>query len=143
MSIWDQADIIKISEDEIRFLTGGDDPYDDNVVLTKLFHPNLRLLVVTEGSEGCRYYTQKFHGRVGGVKVKAVDTTGAGDAFVGGVLDSIASNLNLFQDEKGLREALLFANACGALTVTERGAIPAMPTREAVLQCLKQAAEKN
>nr|XP_028959381.1 probable fructokinase-7 isoform X1 [Malus domestica] len=97
MSIWDQADIIKISEDEIRFLTGGDDPYDDNVVLTKLFHPNLRLLVVTEGSEGCRYYTQKFHGRVGGVKVKAVDTTGAGDAFVGGVLDSIASNLNLFQ----------------------------------------------
>ncbi|CAN6569341.1 unnamed protein product [Malus baccata var. baccata] len=143
MSIWDQADIIKISEDEIRFLTGGDDPYDDNVVLTKLFHPNLRLLVVTEGSEGCRYYTQKFHGRVDGVKVKAVDTTGAGDAFVGGVLDSIASNSSLFQDEKGLREALLFANACGALTVTERGAIPAMPTREAVLQCLKQAAEKN
>ncbi|CAN6565028.1 unnamed protein product [Malus baccata var. baccata] len=143
MSIWDQADIIKISEDEIRFLTGGDDPCDDNVVLTKLFHPNLRLLVVTEGSEGCRYYTQKFHGRVGGVKVKPVDTTGAGDAFVGGVLNSIASNLSLFQDENGLREALLFANACGALTVTERGAIPAMPTREAVLQCLKQAADKK
>lgn len=40
------------------FLTGGDDPNDDNVVLRKLFHPNLKLLVVTEGSEGCRYYTQ-------------------------------------------------------------------------------------
>ena len=48
----------QISEDEIIFLTGGDDPYDDNVVLKKLFHPNLKLLLVTEGSEGCRYYTK-------------------------------------------------------------------------------------
>ncbi|PIA49750.1 hypothetical protein AQUCO_01300476v1 [Aquilegia coerulea] len=140
MSIWDQADIIKISEDEITFLTGGDDPYDDNVVLTKLFHPNLKLLLVTEGSDGCRYYTKEFHGKVQGVKVKAVDTTGAGDAFVSGVLWSLASNMNLYQDEKSLREALLFANACGAITVTERGAIPALPTREAVLQILPNVA---
>lgn len=49
---------LQISEEEITFLTGGDDPYDDNVVLKKLFHPNLKLLVVTEGSEGCRYYTK-------------------------------------------------------------------------------------
>lgn len=49
---------MQISEDEIRFLTGGDDPDDDNVVLNKLFHPNLKLLVVTEGSEGCRYFTK-------------------------------------------------------------------------------------
>ncbi|XP_042483896.1 probable fructokinase-7 [Macadamia integrifolia] len=139
MSIWDQADIIKISEDEITFLTGGDDPYDDNVVLKKLFHPNLKLLLVTEGSEGCRYYTKEFRGRVPGVKVKSVDTTGAGDAFVSGILSSIASDLNLYKDEKRLREALLFANACGALTVTERGAIPALPTREAVLRVLLKA----
>ncbi|KAK4787297.1 hypothetical protein SAY86_011130 [Trapa natans] len=58
LSIWDQADVIKISEEEITFLTGGDDPYDDNVVLKKLFWPNLKLLIVTEGSQGCRYYTQ-------------------------------------------------------------------------------------
>lgn len=48
----------QISEDEITFLTGGDDHNDDNVVLGKLFHPNLKLLVVTEGSKGCRYYTK-------------------------------------------------------------------------------------
>lgn len=48
----------QISEDEITFLTGGDDPYDDDVVLQKLFHPNLKLLVVSEGPNGCRYYTQ-------------------------------------------------------------------------------------
>lgn len=50
--------VLQVSEDEITFLTGGDDPYDDNVVLNKLFHPNLKLLIVTEGSEGCRYYTK-------------------------------------------------------------------------------------
>ncbi|KAK1272790.1 Fructokinase-2 [Acorus gramineus] len=132
MSIWDQADIIKVSEDEITFLTGGDDPYDDNVVFKKLFHPNLKLLLVTEGQAGCRYYTREFHGRVHGVKVNCVDTTGAGDAFVGGVLTFMASDLNLYRNEKKLRDALLFANACGAITVTERGAIPALPTKEAV-----------
>ncbi|KAJ7970042.1 Fructokinase [Quillaja saponaria] len=140
LSVWDQADIIKISEDEITFLTGGDDPNDDNVVLQKLFHPNLKLLIVTEGSEGCRYYTKEFKGRVGGVKVKPVDTTGAGDAFVSGILYSIASDLSLFQDEMRLREALLFANVCGAITVTERGAIPSLPTKEAVLQFLEKVA---
>ncbi|KAK2653725.1 hypothetical protein Ddye_013581 [Dipteronia dyeriana] len=134
MSIWDQADIIKISEDEITFLIGGDDHNDDNVVLKKLYHPNLKLLIVTEGSKGCRYYTKEFKGRVPGVKTKVVDTTGAGDAFVSGILNCLASDLNLFKDEKRLKEALLFANACGALTVTERGAIPALPTKEAVLK---------
>ncbi|XP_016737372.1 probable fructokinase-7 isoform X2 [Gossypium hirsutum] len=136
MSIWEQADLIKVSEDEITFLTEGCDPYDDNVVMNKLFHPNLKLLIVTEGSAGCRYYTKAFKGRVPGIKVKAVDTTGAGDAFVGGLLSSLASDLNLFQDEKGLREALAFANACGALTVTGRGAIPALPTKQAVVDAL-------
>ena len=48
----------QVSEDEITFLTGGDDPYDDNVVLNKLFHPKLKLLLVSEGPDGCRYYTQ-------------------------------------------------------------------------------------
>ncbi|KAF2537552.1 hypothetical protein F2Q68_00021333 [Brassica cretica] len=139
MSIWELADVIKISEDEITFLTGGDDPYSDEVVLQKLFHPNLKLLVVSEGPNGCRYYTKEFKGRVGGVKVKAVDTTGAGDAFVSGLLNSLASDLTLLTDEKKLREALLFANACGAITVTERGAIPAMPTMDAVQELLKSS----
>ncbi|KDO60165.1 hypothetical protein CISIN_1g018696mg [Citrus sinensis] len=140
MSIWDQADIIKVSDDEITFLTGGDDHNDDNVVLEKLFHPNLKLLIVTEGSKGCRYYTKEFKGRVPGVKTKAVDTTGAGDSFVSGILNCLAADQNLIKDENRLREALLFANACGALTVTERGAIPALPTKEAALKLLHTVA---
>ena len=51
---------LQISGDEISFLTGGDDPYDDNVVLEKLFHPKLKVLIVSEGSKGCRYYTKVF-----------------------------------------------------------------------------------
>lgn len=54
------ADIYKhlqISEEEISFLTRGEDPFDDAVV-RKLFHPNLKLLLVTEGPGGCRYYTK-------------------------------------------------------------------------------------
>ncbi|KAH9325877.1 hypothetical protein KI387_006055, partial [Taxus chinensis] len=135
LSIWDEADIIKVSEDEIEFLTQGEDPYDENVV-RKLFHQNLTLLLVTEGQEGCRYYTKEFSGRVSGLKVKAVDTTGAGDAFVSGILTQLASDLTIVQDEARLREALQFANTCGAITVTERGAIPALPTREAVIAAL-------
>ncbi|XP_071706448.1 probable fructokinase-7 [Rutidosis leptorrhynchoides] len=138
MSVWDQADVIKVSEEEITFLTGGDDAYDDNVVLEKLFHPNLKLFLVSEGARGCRYYTTRFKGRVGGVKVKPIDTTGAGDAFVSGILSFLASDTHLYEDEKRLREALMFANACGALAVTKKGAIPAMPTREEVHKILEQ-----
>lgn len=139
LSIWDQADIIKVSEDEISFLTNGEDAFDDNVVMTKLFHSNLKLLLVTEGEEGCRYYTKDFHGRVNGIKVTAVDTTGAGDAFVGGLLNSMASDPDIYLDEKKLTDALLFANGCGAITATEKGAIPALPTKEAVLKILDGA----
>ncbi|XAR71762.1 Fructokinase [Bertholletia excelsa] len=141
MSIWDKADLIKISEEEISFLTGGDDPNDDDVVMKKLFHPNLKLLVVSEGAQGCRYYTKQFKGKVPAVEVKPVDTTGAGDAFTGGLLYNLASDAKLFEDEKRLREALRFANVCGALTVTERGAIPALPTKDAVLKVLSEATE--
>ncbi|PKU64284.1 probable fructokinase-6, chloroplastic [Dendrobium catenatum] len=135
LSIWDAADIIKINEEEISFLTRGENPYDDAVV-HKLFHPNLKLLLVTEGPNGCRYYSKDFNGRVHGLKVEPVDTTGAGDAFVAGLLSQLATDVSLLKDEDRLREALKFANACGALTVTERGAIPALPTREAVLNAL-------
>ncbi|PKA65145.1 putative fructokinase-2 [Apostasia shenzhenica] len=135
LSIWDFADIIKISTEEVAFLTRGEDPYDDGVV-RKLFHPDLKLLFVTEGPNGCRYYTKDFSGTVHGLQVEQVDSTGAGDAFVAGILSELAKDASLLKDENRLREAVKFANACGALTVTERGAIPALPTRQAALNAL-------
>ncbi|KAE9592248.1 putative fructokinase [Lupinus albus] len=136
MGIWNYADIIKVSEEEIRFLTQGDDPYDDKMIMKKLYHCNLKLLLVTEGAQGCRFYTKDFKGKVSGFEVEAVDTTGAGDSFTSGFLSIVAAHKQIYKDEKRLREALDFANACGAVTVTGRGAIPSLPSKDAVLRIL-------
>ncbi|KAJ1426808.1 Ribokinase-like [Sesbania bispinosa] len=136
MSIWDYADIIKVSVDEIPFLTKGGDPYDDKVIMNKLYHQDLKLLLVTEGAWGCRYYTKDFKGRISGYEVEAIDTNGAGDSFVGGFLSIVAAHKQIYKDETRLREAIDFANACGAVTVTGKGAIPSLPTKDAVIRIL-------
>ncbi|EOY17095.1 PfkB-like carbohydrate kinase family protein [Theobroma cacao] len=135
LSIWNYADFIKVSDDEVAFLTQGD-PGREDVVLS-LWHQNLKLLIVTDGEKGCRYFTKHFKGKVDGFSVKTVDTTGAGDAFVGSILVSLAMDTKFFHDEGRLREALLFANACGAICVTRKGAIPALPTRSDALGLIK------
>jgi fructokinase len=137
-SIIDQADIIKVSDEEVIFLTGGD-PKDDagNMKLMERA-ARCKLMLVTEGGEGCRYYTPKFHGQVGGLKVQTVDTTGAGDAFCAGLLSQLAQSPDIIEDEAKLREALTFANACGAITTTERGAIPSLPDKETVSRLLSK-----
>ncbi|CAK9872006.1 unnamed protein product [Sphagnum jensenii] len=135
-SIWDQADIIKVSDEEVKFLTGGDPTKDENNLT--LFHPGCKLMLVTEGGEGCRYYTPKFRGRVDSLKVQVVDTTGAGDAFCAGILTQLAKDLSILENEGRLREALKFANACGAITTTERGAIPSLPDMDTVLRFISK-----
>jgi fructokinase len=132
LNIWNEADIIKVSDEEVKFLTNGGDDKLDEVVLGALWHDKLKLLLVTDGPEGCRYYTPTFKGHVDSFKVAAIDTTGAGDAFVAGLLQTLAQNKSLLSDEPALRAALRFACACGAITTTERGAIPAMPDLPAV-----------
>lgn len=104
----------------------------------KMFHPRCKLMLVTEGGEGCRYYTPKFRGHVNGVKVQVVDTTGAGDAFCAGLLSQLAVVPSIIDDEPKLRNALTFANACGAITTTERGAIPALPDKDTVLRLIRK-----
>ncbi|KAJ6848388.1 putative fructokinase-2 [Iris pallida] len=125
-SIWKEADFIKVSDDEVAFLTKGDATKED--VVMSLWYEGLKLLIVTDGEKGCRYFTKGFKGSVTGYAVNTVDTTGAGDAFVGSLLVSIAKDDALFQNEQKLREALAYANACGAICTTQKGAIPALPT---------------
>jgi len=126
--------VLQISKDEITHLIDAGDPCDDDDVKKKLFHPTLKLLIVTSGSKGCRYYTNDFKGEVRGLNVEPVDTTGAGDAFVSGILYYIASDPSIFKDEKRLRKVLYFASVCGAIMVTKRGAISALPTKDDILQ---------
>ncbi|KAJ6402446.1 hypothetical protein OIU84_014525 [Salix udensis] len=61
--------------------------------------------------DSSRSNQSEFSGRVKGVKVDAVDTTGAGDAFVAGILSQLAKDLSLLQNEDRLKEVLKFANA--------------------------------
>lgn len=56
LSIWDQADIVKVSEVELEFLTGINSVEDD--VVMKLWRPTMKLLLVTLGDQGCKYYTR-------------------------------------------------------------------------------------
>lgn len=135
MSIWDKADLIKLSDVELQFLTGRDNVDDDTAM--SLWHPNLKLLIVTLGEKGCNYYTKNFHGRVDGFQVTSVDMTGAGDSFVGSLLCQVVEDDGVLDDESRLRDVLTFANACGAITTTKKGAIPALPTQLDVLNLIK------
>ncbi|CAL9133310.1 unnamed protein product [Musa acuminata var. zebrina] len=137
LSIWDQADIIKVSDVELEFLTGTESVEDE--VAMRLWRPSLKLLLVTLGEKGCKYYTKDFHGSVESYAVKQVDTTGAGDAFVGALLGKIVEDQSALQDEKKLRELLRFANACGAITTTKKGAIPSLPTAAEAMQLMGSA----
>jgi fructokinase len=138
---WPFADVIKVSEEELAFLAGLE-PGELNTLadLGELNHPDLRLLVVTLGREGCRYVTHSFSGTVPGFAVKAVDTTGAGDGFVAGLLKGLLRNPEAENDEASLRGICRYANAVGALTTTSRGAIPALPTASRVEQFVSSRA---
>ncbi|URD83354.1 ribokinase [Musa troglodytarum] len=95
LSIWDQADIIKVSDVELEFLTGQDSVEDE--VAMQLWRPTLKLLLVTLGEKGCKYYTEDFHGIVESFAVKQIDTTGAGDAFVGALLRRVVQDQSVLQ----------------------------------------------
>lgn len=137
LSIWKEADFIKVSDDEVAFLTKGDPQSEENVL--SLWYEGLKLLIVTDGEKGCRYFTKDFKGSVSGFSVKTIDTTGAGDAFVGSLLVSIAKDNSIFENEEKLRQALKFSNACGAICTTQKGAIPALPTPAAAEELIASA----
>ncbi len=126
------ADILKISEEELEFLTDEKDPETGSKVLYDKYKTSI--ILVTLGPDGCFYRNGQKTGHSSGFKVNSVDTTGAGDAFLGGFLYKfIKSGKAVFDfDEVELREAIKFANAMGALTTTKRGAIPAIPSMDEV-----------
>lgn len=122
-----QANIVKISEDEVEFLTGLSDL---DKAKDKLWHDDLQLLVVTSGRHGSCFYTSNFQGAAESFEVEAVDTNGAGDGFVAGLLQGILKQPDTLNNPQQLRELCRFANAVGAITTTKSGAIPALPDLE-------------
>ncbi|NGZ75901.1 carbohydrate kinase family protein [Saccharibacillus alkalitolerans] len=127
-----KADLVKISDEELEFVTGIADP---ETALHSLLRGDVKAVVYTRGGDGAELYTANGRCVSPGYKVDVQDTTGAGDAFVGGFLFHLlkqgASPDNLTAVlEQHHGEMLRFANASGALTTTKKGAISALPTIE-------------
>lgn len=122
-----KCDIIKFSEDEVALFT------EEYVASLKN-----KIICVSLGGAGSRLIFGGKHYDVKSIKVKPVDTTGAGDAFFGGFLsrfDALSEN-EITADK--LCDILKFANVCGALNTLGRGAIDFLPDRETVENRLKE-----
>lgn len=132
----ERASIVKLSDDELEFMTGERDP---KAMREALWHAGLKLMVLSVGKAGSILVTRDNELTVPTFKVASVDTTGAGDGFVAGLLAGLMHDLDRMGDQDFLYRAGRFANAVGALTTTERGAIPALPTRDQVEALVAQS----
>ncbi|MBE7005838.1 MAG: carbohydrate kinase [Ruminococcaceae bacterium] len=131
-----QCDAVKISDNEVEFLTGTPD-FDAGAAILKEKFPNLRLICLTAGPGGSYAY-------YGGVKVwrdgcrlgGTIETTGAGDTFCACMLDFLLSRGLDGLTGAALGDMLRFANAAAYLVTTKKGALRVMPTRAQVEEIL-------
>jgi Sugar kinases, ribokinase family len=123
--------LVKISDEELSFITGIEDEED---ALQSLFVGDVEHVLYTRGAQGADWVSKTFRIHVPGLNVQAVDTTGAGDAFVGAILYQLqgAGKLGL-PDAAAAAEMLRFANKAAGMTTLGRGAIPSLPSYEEVM----------
>ncbi|HEV8694416.1 MAG TPA: carbohydrate kinase [Lysobacter sp.] len=147
--LWDvllAADVVKLARNELDYLA---EPLgSEAAVLQKILQGRAQLVIVTDGAATLRWYTRTATGEVPAFRVRPVDTTAAGDAFVGGMLFRLsqrevktASLSNFVADAEAIADALRFGAAVGALAVTRHGAFAAMPTVAEVMQLLRDQHE--
>ena len=136
------ADFVKLSGEELEFLTSA----DLNTGLELLFDEyKMKILAVTLGPGGCvcrmpqGFFTSKAY------DVPCVDTTGAGDAFWGAALAGILKSPSPAETwlSEQIMKMLDFANAAGSLATTKKGAIPAMPDEGQIINCMKNIPRIN
>ena len=133
-----RCDILKIADNELRFMTGEDDLERGAAKLAEQY-PNIRVLNVTAGADGSYSFCGKHHVfvpsfRLGGT----IETTGAGDTFCGSVLNFVLENGIEHLKESDLKQMLRFANAAAYLVTTKKGAIRSMPERAQVTEILEK-----
>ena len=133
-----RCDILKISDNEIEFMTGTSD-FDKGAAILYERCPNIRLLNVTAGGDGSHSYYNGRHVFVPACKLGGViETTGAGDTFCASVLNYLLEHGidNLWDAD--LTAMLRFANTAAYIVTTKKGAIRSMPEREQVEELLKK-----
>ena len=122
--------ILKLSDEELEFLTGTG---DIEAALPRLFEGDVQLVLYTCGSKGAFAYTRSAHAFAPCQKVKAVDTTGAGDGFIGSFLwqlarDGVGADGLARLSRRKLEEYLAFSNRFCGISVQSNGAIDSYPT---------------
>jgi len=129
-----KIDILTPNEVEASILSGVqiDTMEDAKKAARALMSKGVGNVIITLGSNGALVVTAKDEKFIESPNVDAVDTTGAGDAYNGGLATALAEGMDIF-------EAAEFANTVGALSVTKIGTSPAMPYREDLDRFLKTA----
>lgn len=126
-----KCDILKISDNELEFMTGTDD-YDLGVKLLREQY-DIPLIFVTLGSEGSRaYYKDIMVEKPAFTNVDTIEKTGAGDTFEGCALSFVIERGIDDLTEEDLSELLTFANAGAALITTRKGALGVMPEKSEI-----------
>lgn len=132
-----QCDILKISDNEIQWLTGKED-YTDGVHWIRERYP-VPLILVSMGKEGSRaYYKDRIVEAKPFLQPNTIETTGAGDTFCACVLHYVLEHGLEGLEEKDLKEMLRFANAAASLITTRKGALRVMPEKEEIEKCYKK-----
>ncbi len=127
----EHCDILKISDNEIQWLTGLED-YDQGIRMIQEKY-SVPLILLSMGKTGSRAYTGNLRvERPAYVQKNTIETTGAGDTFGACVLHYVLSNGWHAYTKEELEEMLSFANAAAAIITTRKGALRVMPTKEEV-----------
>lgn len=127
-----QCDILKLSDNEIEWFTGEED-YTEGVNRIRESY-SIPLILLSMGKGGSRAYYQNEFGQnimveqKGFIQEKTIETTGAGDTFMGCILHFIIENGMRQLDEEKLARMLQFANAAASIITTRKGALRVMPT---------------
>ena len=127
-----QADVVKISDNEITWFTGIDN-YDEGIAFLQKEYPNLKLICLSMGGDGSKAVYRDIHVAYPAFLQEAtIETTGAGDTFCACMIHTVLENGIDHLDEEKLKEMLKFANAAASLVTTKKGALRVMPTKEEV-----------
>lgn len=133
-----KCDVLKISDNEVEFLFGTTD-YDKGAALIREKY-NIPLVLITMGKEGSRAYYKDLRVEAAPfLQENTIETTGAGDTFCASTLNYVLEHGLDNLTEDNLMELLTFANAAASLITTRKGALRVMPTRQEVLDFIKES----